>query len=108
MNTIIETLLTRRSVRFYQSKPIDRPILDELILTANSTPSGAGTQLWRFVVVLEPHFRKKLAQLALPRYQKRIEKAQEFLKKCAMRSMHSQRIRSIIQHRMLSSSSAKA
>jgi nitroreductase len=75
MNQVIETILQRRSIRFYQSKPVPRDILDTIILAGNSAPTGAGSQLWRFVVVEDADFRKKLAALALPRYQKWMDKA---------------------------------
>lgn len=68
MNQVIETLMNRRSVRFYEPRPIDRKILETIIAAGNAAPSGANAQRWRFVVVEDPAFRRKLVTLAIPRY----------------------------------------
>ncbi|MFA5271559.1 MAG: nitroreductase family protein, partial [Candidatus Omnitrophota bacterium] len=80
MNQIIENIKKRRSVRDYEAKPIPKNILMEIIEAGNNAPSGGNTQGWRFVVVENEVFRKKIAALALPRYKKWMEKAPEHLK----------------------------
>lgn len=79
MNPVIDTIMNRRSVRFYKDKPIERNKMETIIQAGNYAPTGAGAQLWRFVVVEDKSFRKKLAELALPRYEKWMENAPENL-----------------------------
>ena len=68
MNKIIETIINRRSVRDYDSKPIPKDILQTIINAGNAAPSGMNTQGWRFVVVQTKVFKDKLLSLAIPRY----------------------------------------
>lgn len=79
MNKVIETIMNRRSVRFYDAKPIPEDILKTIIDSGNAAPSGMNKQSWRFVVVQGKTFKDKLMSLAIPRYRKWKEKAsQEF------------------------------
>jgi nitroreductase len=80
MNPVIDTIMKRRSVRFYKDKPIPGDQMEAIIQAGNYAPAGAGTQMWRFVVVEDAQFRKELAKLALPRYKKWMENAPEMLK----------------------------
>ncbi|MDD5680676.1 MAG: nitroreductase [Candidatus Omnitrophica bacterium] len=80
MNQVIENIEKRRSVRSYESKPVPKDILSAIIEAGNCAPSGCNAQDWRFVVIQDREFRKKLAGLALIRYKKWMEKAPEQLK----------------------------
>lgn len=80
MNPVIDTIMKRRSVRFYKDKPIPRDQMEVIIQAGNYAPTGAGTQMWRFVVVEDVDFRKNLAELARLRYEKWMENAPEMLK----------------------------
>ena len=80
MNTVIDTIMNRRSVRFYTDKKIPREQMEAIIQAGNYAPNGAGTQMWRFVIVEDDDFRKKLAVLALPRYKKWMENAPDGFK----------------------------
>lgn len=80
MNAVIETIMGRRSVRWFEDKPIPREILDTIIAAGNAAPSGANVQAWRFVVVESGEYRKKLADLVLPRYKKWLTNAPQSLK----------------------------
>jgi len=80
MNQVIDTIMKRRSVRFYKDKKIPRDQMEIILQAGNYAPTGAGTQMWRFVVVEDDDFRKKLAELALPRYEKWIKNAPEKFK----------------------------
>ncbi len=75
MNPVIENIKKRRSVRLYESKPISKEILTEIIDAGNSAPSGCNAQNWRFVIVEDAAFRKKLADIAIPRYKEWMKKA---------------------------------
>lgn len=79
MNQVIETIMKRRSVRLYESKPIPNEILQVLINAGNAAPTGGNAQSWRFVVVENKSFRNTLMSLAIPRYKKWMEKASKEL-----------------------------
>ena len=50
----------RRTVREFSSKPISKELLELIIRTAGTAPSGANKQPWRFVVVTDPVFKKEI------------------------------------------------
>jgi nitroreductase len=79
MNKVIETIMKRRSVRLYESKPISKETLQMLIDAGNAAPTGGNAQNWRFVVVEDKSFKNKLMSLAVPRYKKWMEKAPKAL-----------------------------
>ncbi|MDD5687582.1 MAG: nitroreductase [Elusimicrobia bacterium] len=80
MNSVIETIKKRRSVRHYDSKPIPKDILEIIIDAGNLAPTGGNAQAWRFVVITDEKFRKKLTTLALPRYKNWMTNASQSLK----------------------------
>ena len=49
-----DLLATRRSIRQFSSTAVDEQIVADAIAAANSAPSGANRQPWRFVVVSDP------------------------------------------------------
>jgi nitroreductase len=77
MNPVIETILNRRSVRAYKPDPLPREVLETLVKAGTYAPTGSNAQTWRFVVVTEAPMRARLAELALPRYQKWLSSAPE-------------------------------
>ena len=54
---------TRRSIRQYTNKPIDKNILQEIIDAARLAPSARNIQPWHFIVVTEKETLKKIANL---------------------------------------------
>lgn len=50
----------RRSVRQFSRRPISRELLETLIRTAGTSPSGANKQPWRFIVVTDPELKRKI------------------------------------------------
>jgi nitroreductase len=70
VNQVIDTIQKRRSVRRFDPRPISEDIIDRLIDAAHWAPTGMNSQPWRFVVVRNAAFRKKLVGLSLPRYKK--------------------------------------
>jgi len=50
----------RRTVREYSNRPVPREIIDDIIRTAGSAPSGANKQPWKFVVVDDPEIKRKI------------------------------------------------
>ena len=81
MNLVIETIKKRQSVRLYEQKPIPKDIINTIIEAGNLAPSTGNEKLveeggkkrkitnyqpWRFVVVEDPEFKKKLLQTIEP------------------------------------------
>jgi nitroreductase len=54
----------RRSVRHFSDKPIPREVINNLILTASTAPSGAHKQPWTFCVVEDPDIKRQIRQAA--------------------------------------------
>lgn len=50
----------RRTVRDFSSKPIDKQIIDNILLTASTAPSGANKQPWTFCVVQNQELKKQI------------------------------------------------
>ncbi|XP_022073176.1 iodotyrosine deiodinase 1 [Acanthochromis polyacanthus] len=50
----------RRSVRFLSPEPVPRDVIDRVIHTAGTAPSGAHTEPWTFVVVSDPETKHRI------------------------------------------------
>jgi len=50
----------RRSIRDFSDKPIDRKIIENIIKTASTAPSGANKQPWTFCAVSNPSLKKEI------------------------------------------------
>ena len=62
MNETIQTILTRRSIRAFQDRPIPAGDMKLLVQAALHAPSGMGYQTWQFTVVSNPEKIQKLAK----------------------------------------------
>ena len=51
---------TRRTVREFSDRPVAREIIDNCLLTAGSTVSGANMQPWHFVVIQDPIIKREI------------------------------------------------
>lgn len=51
---------TRRSIRDFSPDPVPYELISNAIATANSAPSGANRQPWRFVVVSNPEVKRRI------------------------------------------------
>ena len=56
----METILTRRSVRKYNKKPLSDQIVKELLEAAMSAPSAGNQQPWHFIVINDPEILGKI------------------------------------------------
>ena len=54
----------RRSVRHFDSRPIPEEVVQNALLTANSAPSGANRQPWRFVVTQNQKIKQQIREAA--------------------------------------------
>lgn len=59
-----ELMDQRRSVRQFSDKPVDRRVLENLIRTASSAPSGAHKQPWTFALISNAELKHRIRQLA--------------------------------------------
>lgn len=50
----------RRTVRDFSAKPVPKEVIDNLLLTASTSPSGAHKQPWTFCVVSDPEIKKQI------------------------------------------------
>ncbi|OLS24775.1 MAG: Coenzyme F420:L-glutamate ligase [Candidatus Heimdallarchaeota archaeon LC_2] len=50
----------RRSIRFFKDQNVPFEIIENIIKTANTAPSGAHQQPWTFVVVKDPEIKKQI------------------------------------------------
>jgi nitroreductase len=70
MNDTLSVIAKRRAVRNYEPKPVPKNIIKKIIEAANQAPSGMNSQPWRFVVVTDKRFHKKLTETAIPKSKK--------------------------------------
>jgi iodotyrosine deiodinase len=56
----LELCARRRSVRSFSSQPISRSLIETIVKTATTAPSGANKQPWRFVVVDSPELKHRI------------------------------------------------
>ncbi|MEL7005348.1 MAG: nitroreductase family protein, partial [Bacteroidota bacterium] len=54
----------RRTVRDFSDKPIPKEVIDNILLSASTAPSGAHKQPWSFCVVSSPELKKKIREAA--------------------------------------------
>lgn len=73
MNTVLEAIKKRRSVRAYESTPVPKDVINTIIDAGNEAPSSHNTQPWRFVVVEGRRVHEKLIQTAIPNAKKIFE-----------------------------------
>jgi len=59
-----ENLSTRRTIRNFSDKPVDREIIENCIKTAGTAPSGANMQPWHFVLISDPKIKKQIRSAA--------------------------------------------
>ncbi|MGB3798730.1 MAG: nitroreductase family protein [Lewinella sp.] len=57
-------LKTRRTVRDFSNAPVPRSVIEDIIRTAASAPSGAHKQPWTFCVVENPAIKQRIREAA--------------------------------------------
>jgi iodotyrosine deiodinase len=50
----------RRSIRDFSDKPVPKEVIENILLTASTAPSGAQKQPWTFCVVSNPDIKSKI------------------------------------------------
>ncbi len=90
---IIETILSRRTIRKYTPQPIPPADLEDILAGARRAPSGGGLQVYTFIRVTDHDLRAQIAHLAGD--QAHVRDAPEFFIACA--DVH--RSQALISHR---------
>ena len=54
----------RRSLREFSDKPVDQKIIETIIKTASTAPSGAHKQPWTFCAIQSPKIKKQIREAA--------------------------------------------
>ena len=54
----------RRSLRFFSDHPVPREVIENIVMTASTAPSGAHKQPWTFCVVGDPAIKAKIREAA--------------------------------------------
>lgn len=73
MNPVLKAIAKRRAVRNYESRPVSKDIIKKIIEAGNQAPSAMNSQPWRFVVIEDKEFHKKLTETAIPNSKKKLE-----------------------------------
>jgi iodotyrosine deiodinase len=60
IKSFYEFMDNRRSVREFSSHPVPREVIENIIRTASTAPSGAHKQPWTFCVVENPEVKKQI------------------------------------------------
>ena len=61
---MLKEILSRRSVRKYENKPVEEEKLYEILESCRLAPSGNNTQPWRLIVIRSDEMRNKIAEVA--------------------------------------------
>lgn len=61
---VFEKMDKRRSIRSISDKPVAREVIENLIKTASTAPSGAHKQPWTFCAVSNPEVKSKIREAA--------------------------------------------
>jgi len=67
---ILGLIKNRRSVRDYKPREVPNKVLLEILEAARWAPSAHNAQPWRFIVVRDPHVKRKLAEAMATRWDK--------------------------------------
>ena len=58
--TLMEAIKGRRSIRAYDSKPIEKEKIEAVLEAARLAPSARNRQKWQFIVVTDPEVKDKM------------------------------------------------
>jgi nitroreductase len=61
--SLVDVILSRRSIRKYDDKDIPKDVLDKILEAGRQSPSAANRQPYQFVVVTESEIKKELSGL---------------------------------------------
>lgn len=64
VETFLNSMLKRRSIRYFSDKPVSIEVIKNLLTVANTAPSGANKQPWTFCAVQNPDLKKQIRDAA--------------------------------------------
>jgi len=59
-----EFMNKRRSLRVFSDKPVPKIVIQDILMTASSAPSGANKQPWTFCAISSPSLKKQIREAA--------------------------------------------
>ncbi|MEO6565438.1 MAG: nitroreductase family protein [Casimicrobiaceae bacterium] len=62
--TFGDELGSRRTVRDFSRRPVEREVIEQCLLAAGTAPSGANLQPWRFVVITSSALKHRIREAA--------------------------------------------
>ena len=62
--SLYANLNRRRTVREFSDRPVDRAVIELILKTASTAPSGANKQPWNFCVVTNQEMKAKIREAA--------------------------------------------
>lgn len=60
--SLLDVVLSRRSVRRYEPKEIPKDVLDHVLEAGRQAPSAANKQPWHFIVLTDSEIKKELSK----------------------------------------------
>jgi nitroreductase len=60
--SLLDVVLSRRSVRRYEPKEIPRDVLDQILEAGRQAPSAANKQPWHFIVLTDSEIKMELSK----------------------------------------------
>jgi coenzyme F420-0:L-glutamate ligase / coenzyme F420-1:gamma-L-glutamate ligase len=89
MNSVLDAIQTRRSIRRYRPEPVPQAVIERVLNAAVWAPSAHNRQPWRFVVIERGETKETLAQAMGTRLRRDLEAdgaPQELIEKDVTRS----------------------
>ncbi len=62
MNEVIKQLYDRKSVRVFTDQPIEKEIVDEILMSACMAPTAGNQQLYTILNITDKELQKKLSE----------------------------------------------
>lgn len=59
-NAVVENIMSRRSIRNYKEKPVERALVEEVMKCGINAPSGQNKQSWEVRIVDDPAFQNEI------------------------------------------------
>lgn len=66
--SIVDAILSRRSIRNFEKKEIPRNVLDQILEAGRLAPSAANKQPWHFIVVTDEEIKRELSKGLFSRF----------------------------------------
>ena len=74
-NKLMDLMLSRRSIRVFEDRAVEKEKLERILNAAANAPSAHNRQPWRFVVLKSKGMRQKLVDVMNVDYKKALENA---------------------------------